>query len=344
MLVRMVRAVLFFAMWAWAGCDGCNDGSRHIADAPHAFADAPHTFMDASSIDASDPNSEILVTQTPPGPQNADPTNWSGVLQLSVTGDFAPLVMETGVAKTQLADPAGIAFRSMSSELFVGNRHGNSAADGVPGTVGRLRYTQGTHALEAEPDISGNGLSGVHQVTFSPTSGEMFAANYGGGVSRFTFAADGTPVANGMISDATTRGVLVAPDGKRLFVTNANNLIRSFDLTTGTEAATITLSSSGVLHYLAYRLGDVYVAALADNMVYRYHLEANDDLTYVQAIAAQSPVGVAFSADGAEMFVSGHQTVDLLQRYTYDAQTDTWTPSGTMDLGSSLGGVVIVPG
>jgi hypothetical protein len=64
----------------------------------------------------------------------------------------------------------------------------------------------------------------------------------------------------------------------------------------------------------------------------------------VQAIAAESPVGVAFSADGAEMFVSGHQTVDLLQRYTYDAASDTWTPSGTMDLGSSLGGVLIVPG
>ncbi|MEP6864516.1 MAG: WD40 repeat domain-containing protein [Deltaproteobacteria bacterium] len=337
----MVRAVLIVAMCAWAGCDGCNnDGSRHIADAPHTFADA----LDASRADASDPNSEIFVTQTPPGPQNADPANWSGVLQLSVRGDFAPLVMETGVAKTELADPAGIAFRSTSSELFVGNRHGNNAADGVAGTVSRRRYTQGTHALVVEPDITGNGLSGVHQVTFSPTSGEMFAANFGGGVSRFTFDADGVPVANGMISDGTTRGVLVTPDGSRLFVTNANNRIRSFDLATGTEVGTTTLSSSGVLHYLAYRLGDVYVAALADNMVYRYHLAANDDLTYVQAIAAESPVGVAFSADGAEMFVTGHQTVDLLQRYTYDAATDTWMSSGTMDLGSSLGGVVIVPG
>jgi DNA-binding beta-propeller fold protein YncE len=341
MLVAMVRTVLTVAMCMWAGCDGCNsDGSRHIADAPHTFADAP----DGSRIDASDPNSEIFVTQTPPGPQNADPTNWSGVLQLSVSGDFAPLVMETGIVKTELADPAAIAFRSTSSELFVGNRHGNNAADGVAGTVSRRRYTQGTHTLVAEPEITGNGLSGVHQVTFSPTSGEMFAANFGGGVSRFTFDADGTPVANGMISDGTTRGVLVTPDGNRLFVTNANNLIRSFDLATGTEVAATTLSSSGVLHYLAYRLGDVYVAALADNMVYRYHLAANDELTYVQAIAAESPVGVAFSADGAEMFVTGHQTVDLLQRYTYDAASDTWMSSGTMDLGSSLGGVVIVPG
>ena len=70
---------------------------------------------------------------------------------------------------------------------------------------------------------------------------------------------------------------------------------------------------------------------------------ANDDLVFVQLIAAQAPIGVAFSADGAEMFVSGHLTVDLLQRYN-DAGSDTWTPSGTMDLGSSLGGLALVPG
>jgi len=64
---------------------------------------------------------------------------------------------------------------------------------------------------------------------------------------------------------------------------------------------------------------------------------------FVQLIAAQAPIGVAFSADGAEMFVSGHLTVDLLQRYN-DAGSDTWTPSGTMDLGSSLGGLALVPG
>ena len=67
-------------------------------------------------------------------------------------------------------------------------------------------------------------------------------------------------------------------------------------------------------------------------------------LRAVLVIAAASPIGIAFSADGAEMFVTGHQSVDLLQRYTSDAASDSWTPSGTMDLGSSLGGVVLVPG
>jgi len=53
---------------------------------------------------------------------------------------------------------------------------------------------------------------------------------------------------------------------------------------------------------------------------------------------------LALIADGAEMFVTGHQTVDLLQRYTYDSANDQWLPSSMMDLGSSLGGVLILPG
>jgi len=340
----MLRAVLVIAAAGlWPGCDCNGDPSRHIVDAAHAFADAPDA-PDASHVDASNPNSDLLVTQTPGGPGNGDPATWSGVLQFSISGDFAALAPEAGIAKTELADPGGIAFRSVSSEIFIGNRHGNNAADGVAGSISRYRYDQATHALTAEPELTGNGLTSVHSVVFSPASGELFAANEMLGVSRFTFDASGTPVPNGMISNGPTRGVLVSPDGARLFVTGASNTIRSFAIASGAELAPVTLASTGNLHYFAYRLGDVYVAALDDNMVYRYHLEANDDLTYVQAIAAASPIGIAFSADGAEMFVTGHQSVDLLQRYTYDAASDSWTPSGTMDLGSSLGGVVLVPG
>src|ERR1700710_2305226 len=106
--------------------------ATHHPPSPRLLRD---TEVDASRIDASDFNSDIFVTQTPPGPQNASPANWSGVLQFSVTGDFAPLVTESGIASTQLADPAAIAFRPRSSEIFIGNRHGNNAADGVAGSV-----------------------------------------------------------------------------------------------------------------------------------------------------------------------------------------------------------------
>ncbi len=322
------------------GCDGCNNNpARRIAD---GRADDAGSFHDAAAFDASNPNSDILVTQSPAGPGNGDMATWSGVLQFSVTGDGAALVAEPGLAASALADPAGLAFRSTTSEIFVGNRHGNNAADGTPGSISRYAYDQTTHALVPEPAILGNGLAGVHQVTFSPTTGELFAANVNTAVSRFTFDATGTAIPNGTIASGPTRGVLVAPDGKRLYVSGASATIRQFDLATGTELPATTLTTAGDLHFFALRLGELYVAALDDNKVYRYRLDANDDLTYVDATDAASPIGIAFSADGSEMFVTGHRTVDLLQRYTYDGTT--WQPAGTQDLGSSLAGIVIVPG
>ena len=63
---------------------------------------------------------------------------------------------------------------------------------------------------QALPEITGNGLDGVHQVAFSPTTGELFAANQGNGISRFVFDNAGTPAANGTIGSGTTRGVFVA--------------------------------------------------------------------------------------------------------------------------------------
>jgi DNA-binding beta-propeller fold protein YncE len=329
-----------------AGCGG--DPARHTPDG-HAIdthaadtraIDAP---ADAMLFDASDPNSTVLIAQSPPG-TNPDTTTWGGVLQFQVAGDGSALVAGAGIPKTSVEDPIGLAFKAATSEVFVGNRHGNSSADGVAGSISRFTYTQATHALVAQPEITGNGLQGVHQVAFSPTTGELFAANRDSGVSRFTFDGSGNPVANGTIASGPTRGVFVAPDGRRLYVSTASSVIRQFDLSTGTELTAVTLSTAGNLHFFAVRTGDLYVAALDDNKVYRYAIAANDDLTFVQAIDATSPVGVAFSADGMEMYVTGHMSTDVVQRYAYDASTDTWIATGSMDLGSSLGGIVILPG
>ncbi|MBV8760374.1 MAG: hypothetical protein JO257_23985 [Deltaproteobacteria bacterium] len=252
-----------------AACDSCNDAVRHTPDSHvvDARADAPADV--ASLFDASDPNSTVLITQSPPGPTNTDPATWGGVLQFQVAGDGTSLVAGTGIAKTSVEDPVSLAFKSATSEVFVGNRHGNNAADGTAGSISRFAYVQSTHALTARPEITGNGLDGVHQVAFSPTTGELFAANQGNGVSRFTFDAAGTPVANGMIGSGTTRGVFVAPDGKRLYVSTASNVIRQFDLATGNELTAVTLQTTGNLHFFAIRTGELYVAALDDNIASR---------------------------------------------------------------------------
>ncbi len=340
--------------WIWsvclvglAGCESCEDNPVRHLDGRVAEVDAPSTVLDAaaSGIDASNPNSTILITVSPPGPSNGDMTTWGGVLQYQVSGDGAALVDGAGITKDIVHDPAGLAFRFQSSEVYVGNRHGNNSADGTAGSISRFTYSQSTHALTKVGDITGNGLAGVHQVTFSPTTGEMFGANVNNGISRFTFDEDGTTTAAGMLATGSaTRGVLVAPDGKRLWVSGASNVIRQFDLTTGNELASVTLQTTGNLHYFAFRKGELYVAALGDNKVYRYTVDTNDDLTFKQAIDASQPIGVAFSADGEEMFVTTHYNADVIERYLYRASDDTWQSQGTMNVGSSLGGIVIVPG
>ena len=166
----------------------------------------------------------VLVTESPPGPDNGNRASWGGVRAFFVRGTGAVLESTEGIPATSLADPVGLAFRASSSEVFVSNRHGNNSADGVAGSIARFAFDPQTRRL-ARGAITGNGLAGVHQAAFNPVSGELFAANVKGGISRFTFDAAGTAVA---ADNATgeARGVAVSPDGKRLYVSGATPVIR----------------------------------------------------------------------------------------------------------------------
>lgn len=284
---------------------------------------------------------ELFVTQSPPGPQNTDPANWSGVLQFHLTASGGVLNPGAGIDKTNLDDPAGVAFRSSTSEIFVGNRWGNSS----PSSVSRFIYDPVKRRLAPNSTITGNGLFGVHQITFSPVTGEMFAANYGGGVSRFTFDTNGNALANGTIASGTMRGVAVSPDGRRLYASSVSSVIRQFDLTTGAELAGVMVPSGvGGLHFFQIQAGRLYVAAPSDNCVYRYLIGTNDDLTLVDAITnTLAAIAVTLSPDGQDMFVSGHKVSDLIYRFAHNPQNDSWTDLGTVDTGSSLGGILAIP-
>jgi len=324
----------------FAACGG--DPVHHLPDAPlggDARADGP-----PASDAFVDHDSTILIAQSPGGPANADPTTWGGLLQYQVTGDGSPLVTGTGIPRAQLEDPVSVLFRPATHEVLVGDRHGNNAADGVAGSISRFVYDQVGHGFTANGEITGNSLSGVHQVALSPTTGELFAANVNGPISRFTFDTSGAPVANGTLPLAAVRGVLVSPEGTRLYATSADDLIHQFDLATGVELAPVLAPRGGQLHFFGLRERDLYVGGLTDNAVHRYRIGTDGTLTFVQDIAADSPVGVAFSADGLEMFVTGHKTSDLLDRYRYDAATDTWIKTDAIGQGASLGGIAILPG
>jgi len=285
---------------------------------------------------------EVFVTQSPPGPQNTDPASWGGVLQYHVNATGDALTPGAGINKTNLSDPSSLAFRPASGELFVANRHGNNN----PSSISRFSYDAITRQLTPNGTITGNGLYGVHQIAFNPVSGEMFAANFNNGVSRFTFSPDGNAVANGIIGNGSARGVAVSPNGRRLYMTGGINglPIRQFDLTTGAELASLNVPSGvGGLHYFQFQGDLLYLAALSDDCVYRYTLDASDNLILKDSIGMNDPVSVMFSPDGEEMFVSGHRTSDLIYRFRHNSGTEVWTETETFDAQSSLGGILCIP-
>ncbi|MBN2574219.1 MAG: hypothetical protein JXP73_06620, partial [Deltaproteobacteria bacterium] len=289
----------------------------------------------------------LLVTQSPPGPANGDMTTWGGVLQFTVAGAGATLQPATGIPAALLHDPAGLAFRASSSEVFVANRHGNNSADGTAGSINRFKYDRATRSFAPNGAITGNGLSGVHSLAFNPVTGELFAANIAGGVSRFTFDAQGVAVAHGVIADGTTRGVFVSNDGTRLWVTTASTSVRAFDLSSGAELPSVALPSGACLHYFGTLNGIVYVGGLNDDLVHRLTVGAGNALTYKDAIPGHAPISIAFSPDGLEMFVGGHRDTDVIDRYkpavTATGSTDGWAETTTFSTGSSLGAILIVP-
>jgi WD40 repeat protein len=285
----------------------------------------------------------LLVTESPPGPSNGDRTTWGGVRYFTATGSGAPLVEGTGIPAAMLADPVGLAYRASTGEVFVANRHGNNSADGTAGSITRFRYDRQNRTFTMTGTITGNGLSGVHAMAFSPTTGELFAANYVGCVSRFTFDGAGTAIPNQTLGSGGCRGVAVSADGKRLYVTGGTTVIKVFDLMTGVESPSVTVAENPSLHYMAWQGGVLYAAGLGNGKIHRFLIDLGGNPQQKDTIAASTPSALSFSADGMEMFTAGHRDSNIIQRFNYNAAGDTWTSSAEISAQKSLGDVLVLP-
>ena len=301
----------------------------------------------ASGAGGSDESNafSLFVTETPAG--SPAQTQWGGVLRFSVSNDGAPLVATSGIDKSEVADPDTIAFRQQSSELFIGNRHAGTAADGIDGSISRFIYDRVLGTLTPNGTITGNGLNDVGQIAFSPTTGEMFAANYyvsgtGVAISRFTFDSLGNATPNGTLGTGATQGLLISLDGKRLYATSGgrtDSTIRQYDLSGDSTLPAVTISAAPRLFFMAALKGTLYVPAVDANRVFRLTMDANNDLTLKDSIPADGPVSVTFSPDAQEMFTAGHQSSDLIDRFQYSQEADSWTKTTTFT-SSSMGGII----
>ena len=339
----MRTSFLFLA--ALAACGGGSSGNPIDAavtiDGPLAGADAADG---AATGDAARPGGGILfIAKSPAGPGNGDPAVWDGVIEERIATNGAAPTPLTGIAREAVHDPASVVYRAAGPEILVGNRHGNNAADGTAGSIDRFTYDPATGALVQGTPITGNGLAGVHQVAISPTTGELFAANVGAGISRFTVAGD-VFSANGTISTGLARGVMVSPSGATLWVSDTSSSIRVFDLATGVEGTPVTVGGpTKNFHFFAVREGELYVAALDTDEVYRFPIGTDDVLGTPTAIAAPSPIAIAFSQDGGEMYVTGHRDTFVISRFTYQASDDSWQPGTELTSTISLGGITMAP-
>jgi hypothetical protein len=280
---------------------------------------------------------QLVVTETPPGSGHQQ----QPVLRYLVNGSGGAVTRLADVPRTQTSDPACPAFRS-PLELFVGNRHGNQG----PGSVSP--FVLGSNAATAVPGprLTGNALSGVHQIAFDPAGDELFCANQlGGAVSRFRFDALGAAIANGTVAMPDTlsdRGIAIRAADRQLFV-SALTLIRRFRRNLDgsyTHLGNFTTGTSS-LHFLKFRGDELYAADYGAGVVHRFRFDANGAPVPNGGVTSPNAIDVAFSPDGAEMYVSSHGSGGI-RRFTYNSGNDSWTPGATI-AAPSLGGIAVSP-
>lgn len=277
---------------------------------------------------------QLIATQTPPG---SNPSDWKSVLRYDVAGTFGTATPLTDIPVTDVYDPASPAFRT-GSELFVGNRLGNQG----PGSVSRfILHPDNTFTKIGE--ITGNGMSRVHQICFNPVTGELFVANRDDGISRFIFDSSGNAIPHGNHPIGITRGVMIGRDGETMYVTRASNVIDRYRLNANgsiTFLSSLTPPGASSLHFMRVRFdGELYAADIWADRVYRYRFDALNNPIYVGSVSSPSPIDVTFSPDGQEMFVSSHFAGGIT-RYTYNSGSDSWTSFAVLPT-ISLGGIAV---
>jgi hypothetical protein len=286
-------------------------------------------------------NFQLVVTVTPPvGGSGQD------ILRFNIAGTNGAATPLSPILAAQTNDPAGLVFRT-PNDLFVGNRHGNNGS----GSIRKFSFDASFNP-SAGSITTGNGLRNVHQLAMDRANDQLYAVDvFTSRLSRFSFDGSGELVADTFFSLASdTRGVAVSADGSQIFtsIPNSNRILRYQRIGGGlTQLADIVLPNGLNPHYMQFRGNELFVADLGGNVgqggngrIHRVNFDANGNPWFKPLITgSNSPLDLTFSPDGMEMFASNHLSPTGIDRYLYNAGSDTWTLSGNIATGASLGGV-----
>lgn len=277
---------------------------------------------------------EIIVTESPMG-SNSDSSLWKGIQRYGFTGNGSAATTLAGISASMVSDPEGLYFTG--SELFVGNRHGNSFAS----SVSRFTFDFGSDSFTANGTITGNGLFGVHGLAMRPGTNDLWASNVNTGLSGFTVSG-GSATANGTLLSGAKRDVFFSADGRYLYASEgvSGNLVR-YDFNTASSTSFAIAGASG-LHNGNWRGNHLFISDFGTNNVWDIAFDANGNVASSSVAAVVSgAIGVAFSPDQQEMFVSSH-TGNKIDRFLFNSNTSAWDFESSIATGANMGDIQVI--
>jgi 6-phosphogluconolactonase (cycloisomerase 2 family) len=279
---------------------------------------------------------QLVATETPPGSGSQQP-----VERFLVDGAGGDAQRLSDIPPDATDDPSCAVFRT-PLQLFVSNR----AAHSGNGSISVFDFHPSLQTFTQGPTITGNGLTDVAQITFNPVDGELFATNWTSGqLSRFLIDAGGNAVPNGTVVmpfGGYQLGVAVREADQQLLVTSYTALRRFGRNPDGTYSHIENIGlGSGGLHYLTFRGDELYIADVYGDTIYRYLFDQDGVPVPNGTVASRSPIAVAFSPDGREMFAASHLDGGIT-RFAHDPDGDAWIETDQIAT-PDLGGVTTAP-
>ncbi|MBS1720977.1 MAG: PEP-CTERM sorting domain-containing protein [Armatimonadetes bacterium] len=293
----------------------------------------------ASGIGVMAQNYYLYSAETSAGSNGSNTAAYGGVRRYSVALSGGAATQVTGIPASSLSDPIGLVVQA--GDLYVTNRHGNTIGQG---SVQKFSGVSGAAALTGGATIvTQNSASdqGFHGMGMAP-NGDIFVTSVNNGTSWFKNNA-GTYSFVARTSGATTRDAWVSPDGQKLFETVGGQLrITSIGASSFGSTTTVNVSGS-FMHQMAFRGGSLYMVAFdSTGTIYKVDLDGTYSVTGAPTAVGFAPnnVGIAFSPDGTEAFLGGHQGNTAISRFLVSANGLTWTANGTINTGVSNGYLV----
>lgn len=287
-----------------------------------SFANAQHT---------------LFAVETTAGTLGGNTAAYGGLQQYdfaSTGGSFTP---GPGVPASALSDPCGVTISGTG--VYVSNRHGNN--QGL-GSVQQFTWN-GTNLTGGSTIAtqSSGAFQGFHGANVAP-NGDLFVTTVNGGTRRYRDTGSGYVDIGGTASGAV-RDAWVSPDGNKLFESTVGGHVVVTDILANAFGSSNNFGVGGAnaMHQFAYRGGSLFVTGFNSSTVHQIQLDGSFNPISSSVVAnINGAIGLAFSPDGAEMYVSGH-TTDSISRLLWNGSS--WTSNGSFATGHNMGYLGTVP-